>query len=53
VARHLIEEVRVPAIIGPAFSGVTLDGAAEVAIPEGALLLSASALLWLRGLRAS
>jgi ABC-type branched-subunit amino acid transport system substrate-binding protein len=43
VAKHLIEDVRVPAIIGPAFSGVTLDVAAEVSIPAGVLLLSASA----------
>jgi ABC-type branched-subunit amino acid transport system substrate-binding protein len=42
-ARHLIETVRVPAIIGPAFSGVTLNVAAEVSIPAGVLLLSASA----------
>jgi ABC-type branched-subunit amino acid transport system substrate-binding protein len=43
VAKHLIEKVRVPAIIGPAFSGVTLNVAAEVSIPAGTLLLSASA----------
>jgi ABC-type branched-subunit amino acid transport system substrate-binding protein len=43
VAEHLIEKVRVPAIIGPAFSGIALSVAQEVSIPAGTLLLSASA----------
>jgi branched-chain amino acid transport system substrate-binding protein len=33
----------VPAIIGPAFSGITLDVATEVTIPAGTLVMSASA----------
>ncbi len=43
VARHLAENVRVPAIIGPAFSGITLDVATKVTIPAGTLLMSPSA----------
>jgi ABC-type branched-subunit amino acid transport system substrate-binding protein len=42
-ARHLVEQVRVPAIIGPAFSGVTIKTAQEVTIPAGVLLMSPSA----------
>ena len=42
-ARHLIDDLEVPAIVGPAFSGVVLDVATEAAIPSGTLLLSASA----------
>jgi ABC-type branched-subunit amino acid transport system substrate-binding protein len=42
-ARHLIESVQVPGVIGPAFSGVTLSVATDVAIPAGALLMTASA----------
>jgi ABC-type branched-subunit amino acid transport system substrate-binding protein len=43
VAEHLIVDVGVPAIIGPAFSGITLEVANGVAIPNGTLLMSASA----------
>lgn len=42
-ARHLAEVVRVPAIIGPAFSGVTTNVAKEVTIPRGVLIISPSA----------
>ncbi|MBW2524071.1 MAG: ABC transporter substrate-binding protein [Deltaproteobacteria bacterium] len=42
-ARHLVEAVGVPGIIGPAFSGVTLSVATDIAIPGGTLLMSASA----------
>jgi branched-chain amino acid transport system substrate-binding protein len=42
-SKHLFYGVREAAIIGPAFSGVTLDVAAEVSIPAGVLLLSPSA----------
>lgn len=43
VAEHLAREVQVPAIIGPAFSGVTLRVTTGVTIPAGVLTLSASA----------
>jgi branched-chain amino acid transport system substrate-binding protein len=43
VARHLIEDARVPAIIGPSFSGVTIRVFENVAHPAGALVLSATA----------
>jgi branched-chain amino acid transport system substrate-binding protein len=42
-ARHLSEVVRVPAIIGPAFSGVTTSVAKEVTIPDKVLIMSPSA----------
>ena len=42
-ARHLAEVVHVPAIIGPAFSGVTTTVAKEVTIPRGVLVISPSA----------
>lgn len=42
-ARHLAEDVRVPAIIGPAFSGVTTTVAREVTIPDKVLIISPSA----------
>lgn len=42
-ARHLVEEVRVPAIIGSSFSGVTIQVATEVTIPAQVLLISPSA----------
>ncbi len=42
-ARHLANVVRVPAIIGPAFSGVTTTVAKEVTIPSGVLVISPSA----------
>jgi branched-chain amino acid transport system substrate-binding protein len=42
-ARHLVEQVRVPAIIGSSFSGVTIQVATEVTIPAQVLLISPSA----------
>jgi len=42
-ARHLAEVVRVPAIVGPAFSGVTTNVATEVTIPRDVLVISPSA----------
>lgn len=42
-ARHLANVVRVPAIIGPAFSGVTTSVASQVTIPSGVLVISPSA----------
>ena len=42
VARHLTEDVKVPAIIGPSFSGVTLQ-VLDVTVPAQTLLISASA----------
>ncbi|MBX3264744.1 MAG: ABC transporter substrate-binding protein [Labilithrix sp.] len=42
-ARHLANEVGVPAIIGAAFSGITIAVANEVTIPSGVLLISPSA----------
>lgn len=43
VAEHLVNNVKVPAIIGPAFSGITLDVATEVTIQGGTLIVSPSA----------
>jgi len=42
-ARHLVETVGVPAIIGPGFSRVLLDVATDVTIPAGVVLVSHSA----------
>lgn len=42
-AQHLVDEVGVPAIIGAAFSGITIKMATEVTIPAGVLALSPSA----------
>lgn len=42
-ARHLARDLHVPAIIGPAFSGVTTTVAKEVTIPAGTLVISPSA----------
>lgn len=42
-AEHLVNDVQVPAILGPAFSGVTINVAKNVTIPAGVLLISASA----------
>lgn len=42
-AKHLVEDVHVPAIIGPAFSGVLKTVATEETISRKTLLLSASA----------
>ncbi len=41
-AKHLVD-VGIPAIIGAAFSGITITVATEVTIPRGALLISPSA----------
>jgi branched-chain amino acid transport system substrate-binding protein len=43
VARHLAEDLRVPMLIGPAFSSVTLSVSTKVTIPAGSLLMSYSA----------
>ena len=43
VAEHLVNTVRVPAIFGPAFSGITLDVATQVTVPKGTLIMSSSA----------
>lgn len=43
VAHHLVDQVRVPAIIGPAFSQNTIDVTTGVTIPAGVLTISASA----------
>lgn len=43
VAKHLVHGVGVPAILGPAFSGITLDVATEVAVPGNTLLFASSA----------
>jgi branched-chain amino acid transport system substrate-binding protein len=43
VAEHLTNKVKVPVIIGPAFSGITLDVSTEVTIPAGTLIVSPSA----------
>lgn len=42
-ALHLVDRVRVPAIIGESFSGPTMTVATEVTIPNGVLLISPSA----------
>jgi branched-chain amino acid transport system substrate-binding protein len=42
-ARHLANDLRVPGIVGPPFSGVTTSVAKEVTIPAGTLLISPSA----------
>ncbi|AKV00991.1 Branched-chain amino acid ABC transporter, amino acid-binding protein [Labilithrix luteola] len=42
-ARHLVDDVQVPAIIGACFSGITMKVATEVTIPGGTLLISPSA----------
>jgi branched-chain amino acid transport system substrate-binding protein len=42
-ARHLVEDVGVQAIVGPAFSTPTIQVLRDVAQPNGVLLLSASA----------
>lgn len=43
VARHLAYDAKVPAIIGPSFSGVTLSIFQDVARPAGVLVISPSA----------
>ena len=42
-AKHLVNDIGVPAIIGAAFSGITIRVATEVTIPGGTLLISPSA----------
>lgn len=42
-AKHLVNDVKVPAIIGAAFSGITLKVANEVTIPSNTFLISPSA----------
>ena len=42
-ARHLVDDVKVPGIVGPAFSGVLIKVATEVTIPGGTLIISPSA----------
>ncbi len=42
-AKHLVEQVRVPAIIGCNYSGRTINVATKVTIQAGVLLISASA----------
>ncbi|GAC1366539.1 MAG: hypothetical protein NVSMB47_17850 [Polyangiales bacterium] len=42
-AKHLVDDVKVPGIIGPAFSGVLIKVATEVTIPGGTLIISPSA----------
>ena len=42
-ATHLADDVKVPALVGPAFSGVTIKVATEVTIPKKVLIISASA----------
>lgn len=39
-ARHLVEDVEVPAIIGCGFTPVTIEVAAQVTIPSGVFMLS-------------
>lgn len=42
-AKHLVTDVGVPAIIGPAFSGVMINTTKQVTIPAGVLTISGSA----------
>lgn len=42
-AKHLVDDVGVPAILGPAFSGVMINTAKNVTIPGKVLAISASA----------
>jgi branched-chain amino acid transport system substrate-binding protein len=42
-AAHLVDDLGVQAVIGAAFSGVTIKVATDVTIPKGALLVSPSA----------
>lgn len=43
VANHLVGNVQVPLIFGPAFSGVTIETATDITVPAGVMLFSASA----------
>lgn len=42
-AKHLVTDVGVQAILGPAFSGITIETATNITIPAGVLTISASA----------
>ncbi|MEZ4295774.1 MAG: ABC transporter substrate-binding protein [Polyangiaceae bacterium] len=42
-AKHLVNDVKVPAILGPAFSGVTINTALNITVPADVLTISASA----------
>lgn len=42
-AHHLVDDIGVPAIIGPAFSGITIKVTTKVTVPAGVLTISASA----------
>src|SRR6266511_737317 len=42
-AHHLVDDVQVPAIIGPAYSRITVAVTTEVTIPANVLVMSASA----------
>ncbi len=42
VARHLVDEVQVPAILGPAFSGITVQVTTDVTVPSKVMTISAS-----------
>ena len=42
-AAHLVNDVKVPAIIGPAYSGITIEVAQKVTIPGNTLIISPSA----------
>jgi branched-chain amino acid transport system substrate-binding protein len=43
VGRHLVNDVGVNVVLGPAFSGITLDVATDVTIPADTLMMSSSA----------
>jgi branched-chain amino acid transport system substrate-binding protein len=42
-ARHLVDDVQVPGVVGPLFSGVLIRVATEVAVPKGVLVISPTA----------
>lgn len=43
VAEHLVNQVQVPAILGPAFSGITVQVTTDVTVPGNVMTISASA----------
>ncbi|MEZ4228181.1 MAG: ABC transporter substrate-binding protein [Polyangiaceae bacterium] len=43
VAKHLVDDVEVPAILGPAFSGITVQVTTDVTVPANVMTISASA----------
>ncbi|MCA9646035.1 MAG: ABC transporter substrate-binding protein [Polyangiaceae bacterium] len=43
VAKHLVDNVQVPAILGPAFSGITVQVTTDVTVPANVMTISASA----------